>query len=192
MDIVVAPSGATMAFPGGPFNVARAVARLGGECQFLGRLSSDRFGRRLRSELDELAVDSNARYAELGETSEDAVLARRERLRQLPDCPQESAVLHEAHDMPVQALVARDDQPRVAPACSTSRGPSHSLSAPIRSRRARALPGLRGASSRYAFAAPLGASHRADRHLTTGFLERYSLKRCSDDSGGRTSHLPAI
>jgi fructokinase len=57
MDIVVDTCGAATAFAGGaPFNVARAIARLGGECQFLGRISSDRFGRRLRSELDELGI----------------------------------------------------------------------------------------------------------------------------------------
>jgi fructokinase len=37
---------------GGPFNVARAVARLGQPSAFLGRLSEDRFGRLLRAELD--------------------------------------------------------------------------------------------------------------------------------------------
>jgi fructokinase len=57
MDVVVAPSGAATAFAGGaPFNVARMIARLGGECQFLGRISGDRFGRRLRAELDRLGV----------------------------------------------------------------------------------------------------------------------------------------
>lgn len=57
MDVVVAPSGAATAFAGGaPFNVARAIARLGGECMFLGRISSDRFGCRLRAQLDELGV----------------------------------------------------------------------------------------------------------------------------------------
>jgi fructokinase len=57
MDVVVAPSGETTTFAGGgPFNVARAVASLGGECQFLGRISSDRFGRRLRAGLDELGI----------------------------------------------------------------------------------------------------------------------------------------
>jgi fructokinase len=57
IDVVVDPSGAATAFAGGaPFNVARAVARLGGECQFLGRLSSDRFGRRLRAGLNDLGI----------------------------------------------------------------------------------------------------------------------------------------
>jgi len=57
MDVVVAPSGAATAFAGGaPFNVARMIARLGGKCQFLGRISSDRFGTRLRAELDRLGV----------------------------------------------------------------------------------------------------------------------------------------
>jgi fructokinase len=37
---------------GGPFNVARAVARLGQPSAFLGRLSGDRFGRMLRADLD--------------------------------------------------------------------------------------------------------------------------------------------
>ncbi|WCB94980.1 Fructokinase [Baekduia alba] len=42
---------------GGPFNVARAVARLGGEVGFLGRLSEDRFGRALRAALQDDGVD---------------------------------------------------------------------------------------------------------------------------------------
>jgi fructokinase len=41
---------------GGPFNVARAVARLGQPATFLGRVSGDRFGRMLRSDLDSLGV----------------------------------------------------------------------------------------------------------------------------------------
>jgi fructokinase len=41
---------------GGPFNVARAVARLGQPAAFLGRLSGDRFGRLLRAELDRHGV----------------------------------------------------------------------------------------------------------------------------------------
>lgn len=52
MDVLVGLSGSLTAFPGGaPFNVARTVARLGGECQFLGTISDDRFGHELRSEL---------------------------------------------------------------------------------------------------------------------------------------------
>jgi fructokinase len=41
---------------GGPFNVARAVARLGQPSAFLGRLSGDRFGRMLRDDLDHHGV----------------------------------------------------------------------------------------------------------------------------------------
>jgi fructokinase len=53
MDILVEPSGDVTALPGGaPFNVARTIARLGGDCQFLGRLSDDGFGRRLRAALE--------------------------------------------------------------------------------------------------------------------------------------------
>lgn len=52
IDIVVGASGSMRAVPGGgPFNVARTIARLGGECQFLGTLSEDTFGQRLRSAL---------------------------------------------------------------------------------------------------------------------------------------------
>jgi fructokinase len=41
---------------GGPFNVARAVARLGQPAAFLGGLSGDRFGRQLRADLDRHGV----------------------------------------------------------------------------------------------------------------------------------------
>jgi fructokinase len=57
VDVLVAPSGAVTAHPGGaPFNVARTVARLGGRCQFLGRVGDDAFGRRLRAALEEHQV----------------------------------------------------------------------------------------------------------------------------------------
>lgn len=53
MDVVIDESGAVSAHPGGaPFNVARTVARLGGECRFLGTLSEDAFGDRLRASLE--------------------------------------------------------------------------------------------------------------------------------------------
>jgi fructokinase len=52
IDIVVDQSGSLTARPGGaPFNVARGVARLAGECRFLSRLSDDTFGERLRATL---------------------------------------------------------------------------------------------------------------------------------------------
>ena len=52
IDIVVGASGSMRAVPGGaPFNVARTVARLGGRSQFLGTLSEDTFGERLRAAL---------------------------------------------------------------------------------------------------------------------------------------------
>ena len=57
MDLLVTPSGAVTAHPGGaPFNVARTIARLGGRCQFLGRLGDDAFGRHLRAALEEDGV----------------------------------------------------------------------------------------------------------------------------------------
>ena len=57
IDLLVDPSGSVTAVPGGaPFNVARTTARLGGECRFLGRLSSDGFGRQLRRSLHQQHV----------------------------------------------------------------------------------------------------------------------------------------
>lgn len=53
MDLIVDPLGRIEARPGGgPFTVARTVARLGQPSAFVGRLSSDRFGQILRAELD--------------------------------------------------------------------------------------------------------------------------------------------
>ena len=47
------PAGQARARPGGgPFNVARTVARLGQPSMFVGRLSGDRFGQLLRSSLE--------------------------------------------------------------------------------------------------------------------------------------------
>lgn len=57
MDILVDSTGALTALPGGaPFNVARTVARLGGECRFLGKLSDDACGDQLRASLDRAGV----------------------------------------------------------------------------------------------------------------------------------------
>jgi fructokinase len=57
MDVLVDPLGSATALPGGaPFNVARAIARLGGDSCFLGRLSGDGFGQRLRKLLEEQHV----------------------------------------------------------------------------------------------------------------------------------------
>ncbi len=57
MDMLVRGGGEISAHPGGaPFNVARAVARLGCPCQFLGRVSNDAFGRRLRAALLDAGV----------------------------------------------------------------------------------------------------------------------------------------
>jgi fructokinase len=53
MDLVIDPSGSVVAVPGGgPFNAARVVARLGSPCRFLGRLSDDSLGIRLRTTLE--------------------------------------------------------------------------------------------------------------------------------------------
>jgi fructokinase len=52
IDLLVSSGGAITAVPGGgPFNVARALARLGCRTGFLGELSSDGFGQELRRAL---------------------------------------------------------------------------------------------------------------------------------------------
>lgn len=57
IDLIVGASGTVTAVPGGaPFNVARTVARLGGDCQFVGKLSDDRFGDQLRESLEQAGV----------------------------------------------------------------------------------------------------------------------------------------
>jgi len=53
IDLVVGPDGRVAAQPGGgPFNTARTMGRLGLAPAFLGRLSRDSFGARLRASLD--------------------------------------------------------------------------------------------------------------------------------------------
>ena len=55
IDLIVYPGGRLTAIPGGgPFNTARTIGRLGGSSTYLGRLSTDRFGRAL---LDRLILD---------------------------------------------------------------------------------------------------------------------------------------
>jgi len=57
IDLIVDPDGRIdPRFGGGPFNVVRGVARLGLPAAFLGRLSSDRFGRLMRADLDRHGV----------------------------------------------------------------------------------------------------------------------------------------
>lgn len=52
IDLVIRTDGSvTAALGGGPFNVARTIARLGGEVGFLGSVSDDRFGSMLAAQL---------------------------------------------------------------------------------------------------------------------------------------------
>lgn len=61
VDLVIGVDGAvTAALGGGPFNVARTIARLGGDVAFLGTLSDDRFGARLRARLVDDGVSPDA------------------------------------------------------------------------------------------------------------------------------------
>ncbi len=52
IDLIVGSDGRFEARPGGgPYNTARAIGRLGGAVMFVGRISTDRFGRDLRATL---------------------------------------------------------------------------------------------------------------------------------------------
>jgi fructokinase len=58
IDLVIDDAGGVVAKPGGgPFNVARTIARLGESCRFLGALSTDRFGLLVRHRLEADGVD---------------------------------------------------------------------------------------------------------------------------------------
>ncbi|MCB1000025.1 MAG: carbohydrate kinase [Acidimicrobiales bacterium] len=64
IDLVVRPDGSvTAALGGGPFNVARTIARLGGEVGFLGSISNDRFGTMLADRLvaDGVSLEATVR-----------------------------------------------------------------------------------------------------------------------------------
>jgi fructokinase len=52
IDLIVGPDGRLTAIPGGgPYNTARTIARLGQPVTFIGRISTDQFGRTLLSNL---------------------------------------------------------------------------------------------------------------------------------------------
>jgi fructokinase len=60
IDLIVGQDGSlTPAAGGGQYNAARALARLGGDVEFLGRISRDWFGRRLRARLEEDGVGTS-------------------------------------------------------------------------------------------------------------------------------------
>lgn len=64
IDLVIRPDGSvTAALGGGPFNVARTIARLGGDVSFLGSVSNDRFGTMLADQLaaDGVSLDATVR-----------------------------------------------------------------------------------------------------------------------------------
>lgn len=61
IDLIVDPDGGLAAIPGGgPYNTSRTIARLGQEVTFLGRISTDRFGRELRANLARDGVVTDA------------------------------------------------------------------------------------------------------------------------------------
>jgi fructokinase len=58
IDRIESPDGRVVEVPGGgPYNVARTIARLGGRVAFLGRLSNDERGARLRGHLESDGVE---------------------------------------------------------------------------------------------------------------------------------------
>ena len=64
IDLVASGAGELQAHPGGgPFNAARTIARLEQPAAYLGRLSNDQFGRRLRAELEDSGVDMGTAVA---------------------------------------------------------------------------------------------------------------------------------
>lgn len=72
VDLVVRRDGTVTATPGGgPYNVARALGRLGASASFLGRISTDPFGRILRAGLAADGVDP----ALIAETDDPTMLA---------------------------------------------------------------------------------------------------------------------
>jgi fructokinase len=72
VDLTVGGGGEVAAhLGGGPYNVARTIGRLGQPVSYLGRLSSDRFGTRLRRELEADGVGFDA----VVETSDPTTLA---------------------------------------------------------------------------------------------------------------------
>jgi fructokinase len=107
IDLAVAPDGAIRAHPGGgPFNVARTLGRLGTPVTFIGRVSRDGFGQRLRAALlrdgvtnggivdtddpttlavAELDVDGAARYRFYLEGTSAPGLQPEDALERLPD-----------------------------------------------------------------------------------------------------------
>jgi fructokinase len=60
IDLIVDHAGRVTPAPGGgQYNTARAIARLGGDAHFLGRISDDWFGRMLRSRLESDGVGTS-------------------------------------------------------------------------------------------------------------------------------------
>ncbi len=60
IDLIIGQDGSVTPAPGGgQYNAARALARLGGDVEFLGRISDDWFGKLLRAKLEEDGVGTS-------------------------------------------------------------------------------------------------------------------------------------
>ena len=96
VDLVIDTEGHVVAkLGGGPFNSARAAARLGSPVAFLGSLSRDRFGSSLRQMLlDDGVSDALVQFTELPTTLAAAELDAEEALRQALALHRRSRALH--------------------------------------------------------------------------------------------------
>jgi fructokinase len=111
IDLAVRADGSVTATPGGgPYNVARALGRLGMEVAFLGRISTDPFGRILRAGLAADGVDDGC----ITRTDDPTMLAVAE-----IDADGSAAYRFHAHETAAVGLALRD-VPDGLPAATTA------------------------------------------------------------------------
>ncbi len=111
VDLLVRRDGGVTATPGGgPFNVARALGRLGQPVTFLGRLSTDPFGRLLRARLVADGVDLG-----LAPTTDDPTLLA------VADIDDDGAATYQFHTVGSAAVgLASSDIPAGLPTDTTA------------------------------------------------------------------------
>ena len=85
IDLIIGRDGSVTPAPGGgQYNAARALARLGGDVEFLGRIGDDWFGKLLRSKLEEDGVGTSLVVDTADPTTLVLAENRRGRRRALP------------------------------------------------------------------------------------------------------------
>ena len=166
IDLIVHPDGRLTAIPGGgPFNTARTIGRLGVDVAFLGRLSTDRFGRILSGALAADGVD--LRWATLTEAPTTLAVA------ELDDVGAASYRFHFGRD-----LGARPD-PRGRAGGPPRRAPRDPCRDPRARRRADGVGARRGGRSGRSLDARHGrpelpaAGHRRSRRLPRASPRRH-------------------